>query len=79
MDWRERISIDPLVCHGRVCVRGTRIMVATIVDNVAAGIERAEILRSYPALKDADIEAALRYAAELTREGTIALPMAASA
>ena len=75
MDWRERITVDPTVCHGKACLRGTRIMVAAIVDNLAAGVERREILRSYPALTDADIDAALDYAAELTREGTVALPL----
>ncbi len=50
-------------------------MVSAIVDNVAAGVPRDEILRSYPTLKDADIEAALAYAAELAREGTADLPL----
>lgn len=77
--WRERISINPAVCHGRACVRGTRIMVSVVIDNMAAGISRQEILRDYPALCDADIDAALAYAAELTREGTIDLPLEAQA
>jgi uncharacterized protein (DUF433 family) len=50
-------------------------MVSVVVDNVAAGLSRQDILRSYPALTDADIEAALAYAAELTREGTVNLPL----
>jgi len=50
-------------------------MVSAIVDNVAAGVPRDEILRSYPTLKDADIEASLAYAAELAREGTVDLPL----
>ncbi len=74
-DWRERIMVNPAVCHGRACVRGTRVMVSVIVDNVAAGVPREEILRNYPALKDLDIDAALAYAAELTREGTVDLPL----
>lgn len=78
MDWHARIAIDPNVCHGKACLRGTRIMVATIVDNFAAGVDRREILKSYPALTEADIDAALGYAAELTREGTIALPLEAN-
>jgi uncharacterized protein (DUF433 family) len=45
------------------------------VDNVAAGVSREEILRSYPVLTDPDIDAALAYAAELTREGTVDLPL----
>jgi uncharacterized protein (DUF433 family) len=74
-NWRERISVNPAVCHGRACIRGTRILVSAIVDNVAAGVPRDEILRSYPALTKPDIEAALAYAAELAREGTVELPL----
>ena len=73
--WRERISVNPAICHGKACIRNTRIMVSAIVDNVAAGVSRQEILRSYPALAEADIEAALAYAAELTREGTVDPPL----
>jgi uncharacterized protein (DUF433 family) len=50
-------------------------MVSVIVDNVAAGVSHQEILRGYPTLAEADIEAALAYAAELTREGTVNLPL----
>ena len=55
----ERISVNPAVCHGRACVRGTRVLVSVIVHNVAAGVPREEILRSYPALTDPDVDAAL--------------------
>ena len=74
-NWRERISVNPAVCHGRACIRGTRVLVSAIVDNVAAGVPQDEILRSYPALTNLDIEAALAYAAELAREGTVELPL----
>jgi uncharacterized protein (DUF433 family) len=74
-NWRERISVNPAVCHGRACVRGTRVMVSAVVDNVAAGVPRVEILLSYPGLVEADIDAALAYAAELAREGTVDLPL----
>jgi uncharacterized protein (DUF433 family) len=73
-NWKERISVDPAVCHGKACVRGTRIMVSVILDNVAAGVPRSEILASYPSIKSEDIDAALAYAAELAREGSIDLP-----
>jgi uncharacterized protein (DUF433 family) len=73
--WKERISVNPAVCHGKACIRGTRIMVSVIIDNIATGVSRAEIRSSYPALTDADIDAALAYAAELTREGTVDLPL----
>jgi uncharacterized protein (DUF433 family) len=56
-------------------VRGTRVMVSAVIDNVAAGVAREEILRGYPGLVEADIDAALAYAAELAREGTVELPL----
>ena len=74
-NWKERISVNPAVCHGKACIRGTRIMVSVIIDNMAAGVPRDEIRTSYPALTPADIDAALAYAAELTREGTAGLPL----
>jgi uncharacterized protein (DUF433 family) len=61
-EWQERISINPAVCHGKACFRGTRVMVSVILDNLAAGVPPAEILASYPTLTDADIQAALSYA-----------------
>ena len=74
-EWRERISINPAVCHGKACIRSTRVMVSVILDNLAAGVARDEILASYPSLQPADIQAALAYAAELAREGTAELPL----
>ncbi|MBI4910080.1 MAG: DUF433 domain-containing protein [Acidobacteria bacterium] len=78
-NWKDRITVDPAVCHGKACIRGTRIMVSVILDNFAAGIDRAELLASYPSLQPADIDCALSYAAELAREGTIDLPIELSA
>ncbi|MBN8729122.1 MAG: DUF433 domain-containing protein [Acidobacteria bacterium] len=78
IDWRERITADPNVCHGKACIRGTRIMVSVVLDNVAAGVPRDEILGSYPTLRPADIDAALAYAAELARESSLALPVDAA-
>jgi hypothetical protein len=43
-NWRERISVDPAVCHGRACVRGIRVLVSVKVDNVAGGVSREEML-----------------------------------
>jgi uncharacterized protein (DUF433 family) len=70
----KRISIDPNVCFGRPCVRGTRIWVSLIVDNLAEGISEAELLTAYPQLQSEDIRAALAFAAEMTRERIIPLP-----
>jgi uncharacterized protein (DUF433 family) len=74
-EWQERISVNPAVCHGKACIRGTRVMVSVVLDNLAAGVHRDEILASYPTITDADIQAAISYAAELAREGTAALPL----
>jgi uncharacterized protein (DUF433 family) len=74
-DWRDRISVNPLVCHGRACIRGTRIMVSVILDNLAEGVPHEQLLESYPSIKSADIQASLAYAAELAREGTVDLPL----
>ncbi len=75
MEWQERISINPLVCHGKACIRGTRVMSSVILDNLAAGVAPEELLRSYSSLHELDIQAALAYAAELAREGTTDLPL----
>ncbi len=45
-DWQERITINPAVCHGKACIRGTRVMVSVILDNLAAGVPRKEIVGS---------------------------------
>ena len=74
-EWQERITINPAVCHGRACIRGTRVMVSVILDNIAAGVPYTEIMRSYPSIQELDIQAALAYAAELAREGTLDLPL----
>ena len=73
MNWKERISVDPLVCHGKACVKGTRIMVSVILDNLADDVSEKEILKSYPALTPADIKSAIAYAAELSRERLVAV------
>jgi len=69
----KRISVDPTVCLGKPCIRGTRIWVSLIVDNLAAGVSDDEILKAYPSLEEEDIRAALSYAAALTHERYIAI------
>jgi uncharacterized protein (DUF433 family) len=64
MNWRERVSVDPNICHGTVCIRGTRIMVSVVLDNLAAGEPVEAILKSYPTLDAEDIQAALLYSTE---------------
>ncbi len=51
MTWRDRISVDPSVCHGKACIKGTRIIVSVVLDNVAAGVQPDELLKSYPTLR----------------------------
>ncbi|HEX8410180.1 MAG TPA: DUF433 domain-containing protein [Thermoanaerobaculia bacterium] len=70
-DLLQRISIDADICFGKPCVRGTRIWVALIIENLAAGVHEEEILDAYPSLQRDDIKAALAYAAEVTRERVI--------
>lgn len=69
----KRVSIDPNVCFGKPCIRGARIWVSLIVDNLAAGISEGEILAAYPSLMKEDIRAALTYAAELTHDRYVTL------
>ena len=69
----ERISINPNICGGKPCIRGTRIWISLIVDNIAAEIPEEEILAAYPSLSKEDIRAALAYAAELTHDRYIPL------
>jgi len=68
LEWQDRVAIDPQVCHGKPCIKGTRIMVSIILDYLKAGEPFAEVRRQYPTLTDEDIQAALGYAAWLARE-----------
>jgi uncharacterized protein (DUF433 family) len=63
MSEMDRITVDPGQCGGRPCLRGLRIRVKNVLDLLAAGVARGEILEDYPLLEDADITAALEYAA----------------
>jgi uncharacterized protein (DUF433 family) len=72
--WQDYISVDPHICHGKACIQGTRIMVSIVLANLAAGMDREELLRQYPSLTPEAIQAALAYAAELAQERVIALP-----
>ncbi|HDD53000.1 MAG: hypothetical protein DRI92_01995 [Aquificota bacterium] len=72
--WQDYIVVDPQVCHGKACIKGTRIMVSVILDNLAAGLSVDDILQSYPTLTREAIQAALEYAAELARERVVSVP-----
>lgn len=71
MEWRNHISTDPAICHGKACIKGTRIMVSVVLDNFAAGQSLNDILRLYPTLQKDDVAAAIAYAAELARERVV--------
>lgn len=74
----DRISIDPGICFGKPCIKGTRIWVSLILDFLASGETEAQILAAYPQLQSEDIRAALAYAAELARERIVPIPNAAA-
>jgi uncharacterized protein (DUF433 family) len=64
----NRISVDPNVCFGKPCIRGTRIWVSLILDLLASGMTIKEILEEYPQLTEEDIRATIAYGAEMSRE-----------
>jgi uncharacterized protein (DUF433 family) len=64
MNWRDRISIDPRIHHGKPCIKGTRVPVSVIVGSIANGDTPARIIDAWPQLTEDDIEAALKFAAE---------------
>lgn len=70
----ERISVDPNVCFGKPCIRGTRIWVSLLLDFLASGSTLDEILSEYPHLKREDVLAAIAYGAEMSRERIVDLP-----
>jgi len=64
----KRILVDPNVCFGKPCIRGTRIWVSLILDFLANGMTNEEVLAEYPQLAKEDIQAAIAYGAEMSRE-----------
>ena len=71
----QRIRIDPNICFGKPCIRGTRIWVSLILDQLAAGTTFKEIVENYPHLTHEDILAAIAYGAEAARERVIPIPI----
>lgn len=70
----DRITIDPNVCFGKACIKGTRIWVSLILDFLANGEDVETILREYPYLTREDIQACIAYGAEIARERVIPIP-----
>jgi uncharacterized protein (DUF433 family) len=75
----SRIAVDPRICFGKPCVRGTRIWVSLLLDFLASGATIEEILENYPQLKREDILAAIAYGAEMSRERYVDLPGSSAA
>ena len=71
MNWREYISVDPNVCHGKACIAGTRVMVTVILDSLAEGLGVEEIIERYPSVSREAVQATLLYAAELAKERVV--------
>jgi uncharacterized protein (DUF433 family) len=70
----QRISVDPNICFGKPCIRGTRIWVSLILDFLADGMTIEEIIEQYPHLTKEDIRAAIAYGAEMSRERFVEIP-----
>lgn len=75
LEWKERITSNIDICHGKVCIKGTRVMISVILDCVAEGMGEEEILLEYPSLKKGDVNVALMYGASLARGEVIPLTM----
>jgi uncharacterized protein (DUF433 family) len=75
----SRIAVDPQVCFGKPCIRGTRIWVSLLLDFLASGATIEEILEDYPQLKREDVLAAIAYGAEMSRERYVDLPGSSAA
>ena len=73
MDWRDHISVDPEICHGKACIAGTRVLVTTVLDNLASGPDSEEITKSSPSVSREAVRAAISYAAALANERVVSL------
>ncbi|MBN1215474.1 MAG: DUF433 domain-containing protein [Candidatus Lokiarchaeota archaeon] len=73
LNWKEYISFNPNICHGKAHIKGTRVMVSVILDCLAEGMNEGEILENYPSLKKEHIQIALQYGAVLAREEIISI------
>ena len=74
----KRVTVDPNVCFGKPCVRGTRIWVSLLLDLLAEGMGVKDILAEYPQLVEEDLRAAIAYGAEMARERYVEVPTEAS-
>jgi uncharacterized protein (DUF433 family) len=72
VDWRERISINPNICQGKACIKGTRVMVSVVLDNLAEGESYESILEGYRITRE-DVQAAIAFAADLAADRHVPL------
>ncbi len=75
MNWTDRISIDPAICHGKPCIKGTRIWVSLILDFLANGDSVETIIEEYPHITRDDVLACIAYGAEMARERFVPIPI----
>ncbi|MBI5244102.1 MAG: DUF433 domain-containing protein [Elusimicrobia bacterium] len=69
LEWRSHIAVDPQICHGQPCFKGTRIMVYLVLELLEAGVSFERVVKDYyPGLRRESIQAALHYAANLIKE-----------
>lgn len=73
MKWQDRISVNPRVCHGKPCIKGTRVLVSVVLANVAVGEPFEAIMSGYHIERE-DIQASLHYAAEMAQDRYVPLP-----
>ena len=71
----SRISVNPAICFGKPCIRGTRIWVSLILDMLATDMTELELIEQYPHLTHEDILAAIAYGATVARERIIPVPL----
>jgi uncharacterized protein (DUF433 family) len=72
-NWKAQISSKVTICHGKTCIKGTRVMISVILDCLAEGMTEEGIIEEYPSLKKGDIRIAIQYAASLARGENIPL------
>ena len=73
MDWRDHITVDPEICHGKACITGTRVLVTTVLDNLASCLDPDEISKRYPSVSREAVHAAISYAAALANERVVSM------
>jgi len=75
MNWKDRIVINPEICHGKPCIKGTRIWVSLVLDFLASGDSIEAVLQEYPQLTREGILACIAYGAEVARERFVPIPL----